>query len=116
LQLDDLGQLAFDDTGLPRHVVRRAPYSVRSRGDDNPDGDIDILVEFEPGAEGTIYDYVRLKEFVASLFNGPVDVIDRGAQASSARACRARWARHTLVDDPEQAGYIAKLLRLHADL
>jgi predicted nucleotidyltransferase len=26
-----------------------------ARGDDHPDSDIDILVEFEPGADGTIY-------------------------------------------------------------
>jgi Protein of unknown function DUF86 len=36
-------------------------------------------VEFEPWAEGTIYDYMRFKEYVASLFQGPVDVIDRAA-------------------------------------
>jgi len=31
------------------------PCSVRSRAaDDRPDSDIDLLVEFEPGAEGTI--------------------------------------------------------------
>ena len=54
------------------------------------DSDIDILVEFEPGAEGTIYEYVRLKEFVASLFDGPVDVIDRDALKPHLRAPATR--------------------------
>jgi predicted nucleotidyltransferase len=47
-------------------------------------------VEFQPGAEGTIYEYVRLKEFIASLFNGPVDVIDRDALKPDLRAPAAR--------------------------
>lgn len=61
-----------------------------ARGDERPDSDIDILVEFEPGAEGTIYEYIRLKEFVAGLFKGPVDVIDRDALKPHLRAPAAR--------------------------
>jgi predicted nucleotidyltransferase len=47
-------------------------------------------VEFEPDVEGTIYDYVRFKEYVASLFQGPVDVIDRAALKPHLRAPSAR--------------------------
>lgn len=43
-------------------------------------------MEFEPGAEGSIYDYVRLKEYVASLFEGPLDVIDRAGLKPHLRA------------------------------
>jgi uncharacterized protein len=39
--------------------------------------DIDILVEFDPSARVTIFDYVGLKSYIAGLFEGPVDVIDR---------------------------------------
>ena len=59
---------------------------------ERPDSDIDILVEFEPGAEGSIYDYMNLKEYVASLFDGPVDVIDRGALKRHLRGPSARDA------------------------
>ena len=62
-----------------RGIRRAAVFGSVARGDNDFDSDIDILVEFEPGAEGTIYEYIRLKEFVASLFDGPVDVIDRNA-------------------------------------
>jgi predicted nucleotidyltransferase len=64
-----------------------------ARGDDRPDSDIDILVEFEPGAEGSIYEYMNLKEYIAGLFDGPVDVIDR--QALKPHLC-APAARDTL--------------------
>jgi hypothetical protein len=61
-----------------------------ARGDNRQDSDLDILVEFEPGSEGTIYDYVRFKEYVAALFDGPVDVIDRAALKPHLRAPAAR--------------------------
>jgi predicted nucleotidyltransferase len=63
------------------------PYSAPSRAaTTGPDSDLDILVEFSPGAEGTIHDYIRFKEFVASLFDAPVDVIDRAALKPYLRA------------------------------
>jgi predicted nucleotidyltransferase len=40
-----------------RGIRRAAVFGSIARGDDRPGSDIDILVEFEPGAEGTIYEY-----------------------------------------------------------
>jgi uncharacterized protein len=77
---DAITTLRRHEGALRAHgVAHAAVFGSVARGDNRPDSDLDILVEFEPGAEGTIYDYVRLKEFVASLFQGPVDVIDRAA-------------------------------------
>ena len=73
-----------------RGIRHAALFGSVARGEDRPNSDIDILVEFEPGAEGSIYDYMRLKEFVAGLFEGPVDVIDRGALKPHLRAPAAR--------------------------
>src|SRR4051812_24700950 len=73
-----------------RGIRRAAVFGSVARGDNNDDSDIDILVEFEAGAEGTIYEYIRLKEFVASLFDGPVDVIDGDALKPHLRAHAAR--------------------------
>lgn len=73
-----------------RGIRRAAVFGSVVRGEERPDSDIDILVEFEPGREGTIYDYVALKEFVASLFDGPVDVIDRAGLKPHLRAPSAR--------------------------
>jgi predicted nucleotidyltransferase len=85
-----------------RGIRRAAVFGSIARGDDHPDSDIDILVEFGPGAEGTIYEYVRLKEFIASLFNGPVDVIDRTAIVT--RACATSWHGRNHHDFNEHPG------------
>lgn len=92
---DVIAKLKEAEPALRARGVRRAAvFGSIARGDDHPDSDIDILVEFEPGAEGTIYEYVRLKEFVASLVNGPVDVIDRAALKPHLRAPAARDTFH----------------------
>jgi uncharacterized protein len=62
-----------------RGVAHAAVFGSVARGDARADSDLDILVEFEPGAEGSVYEYIRFKEYVAGLFEGPVDVIDRAA-------------------------------------
>jgi hypothetical protein len=69
-----------------RGVAHAAVFGSVARGDNGPDSDLDILVEFEPGAEGSIYEYVRFKEYAAGLFGVPVDVIDRAALKPDLRA------------------------------
>jgi predicted nucleotidyltransferase len=64
----------------PRGVRRAAPFGSVARGDNRPDSGIDIMIEFEPGARITVYDYAGLKEYkeyIESLFEGPVDVVSR---------------------------------------
>jgi predicted nucleotidyltransferase len=88
---DIIARLKEAEPALRARGIRRAAvFGSIARGDDTPDSDIDILVEFEPGAEGSVYEYVGLKEFVASLFNGPVDVIDRDSLKPHLRAPAAR--------------------------
>jgi len=50
-----------------------------ARNEQRPDSDIDILVDTDPVIASTMFDYAGLKDHVASLFEGPVDVIDREA-------------------------------------
>ncbi len=35
------------------------------------------MTEIDPAARIGVYEYVGLKEYIASLFDGPVDVVDR---------------------------------------
>jgi len=35
------------------------------------------MIEIDPAARVTLFDYVGLKEYIASLFEGPVDVVNR---------------------------------------
>jgi hypothetical protein len=60
-----------------RGVSHAALFGSRARGDNRPDSDIDIMVEFDPAAHVTVFNYVGLKEYIAGLFDGPVDVVNR---------------------------------------
>ena len=60
-----------------RGVRRAALFGSIARGDNRPDSDIDIMIEIEPEASIGVFEYAELKEFIASLFDGPVDVVSR---------------------------------------
>jgi predicted nucleotidyltransferase len=60
-----------------RGVSHAALFGSRARGDNRPDSDIDIMVEFDPAAHVTVFNYAGLKEYIAGLFDGPVDVVSR---------------------------------------
>jgi predicted nucleotidyltransferase len=60
-------------------VRHAALFGSVARADNRPDSDIDILIDIDPGAGVTIFDYVALKDYISSLFEGQVDVIDREA-------------------------------------
>jgi uncharacterized protein len=58
-------------------VAHAALFGARARGDDRPDSDTDIMVEFDPTTHVTVFDYAGLKQFIATLFDGPVGVVNR---------------------------------------
>jgi predicted nucleotidyltransferase len=60
-------------------VVHAALFGSVARDEQRRDSDIDILVDLDPAIVATMFDYAGLKDFVAGLFQGPVDVIDREA-------------------------------------
>ncbi len=60
-----------------RGVQRAALFGSVARGDNRPDSDIDIMIEVDPEAHITVFDYVGLKEYIAGLFDEPVDVVSR---------------------------------------
>jgi len=60
-----------------RGVVHAALFGSRARGEDQIDSDTDIMIEIDPAARIGVYEYVGLKESIAGLFDGPVDVVSR---------------------------------------
>jgi uncharacterized protein len=73
-----LAKLRENEAFLRAHGVSHAAlFGSRARGDARPDSDIDIMVEFDPGAHVTVFNYAGLKEYIAGLFDGPVDVVSR---------------------------------------
>lgn len=75
-----------------RGVCHAALFGSVARGENQPGSDIDILVEFDPAAKVTIFDYVGVKDYIAGLFDAPVDVIDRDALKPHLRQPAARDA------------------------
>ncbi len=75
---DIIARLRENEAALrARGVAHAALFGSRARGDGRPDSDTDIMVEIDPAAHVTLFDYVGLKEFIAGLFDGPVDVVNR---------------------------------------
>jgi predicted nucleotidyltransferase len=62
-----------------RGVTHAALFGSRARGDNGPNSDTDIMIDIDPEAEMSVYDYVGLKRYIASLLEGRVDVVNRDA-------------------------------------
>lgn len=62
-----------------RGIAHAALFGSVARDEAGPDSDIDIMIEFAPDASLDIFAYVELKDFIVSLFPGPVDVVNKAA-------------------------------------
>ena len=73
-----LARLRENEAALRRRgVAHAALFGSRARGDQRPESDTDILIEFDPTARITVFDYAGLKNYIADLFEGRVDVVNR---------------------------------------
>jgi predicted nucleotidyltransferase len=75
---DIIARLRENEAALrARGVSHAALFGSRARGDSRPDSDTDIMIEIDPAARIGVYEYVALKDYIAGLFDGPVDVVSR---------------------------------------
>jgi len=58
-------------------VAHAALFGSRARGDQRLESDTGIMIEFDPAARITVFDYAGLKDYIAALFDGRVDVLNR---------------------------------------
>ena len=60
-----------------RGIIHAALFGSVARGEATAKSDIDILIELEPNSQIDLFAYAGIKRYVAGLFTGPVDVVDR---------------------------------------
>ena len=60
-----------------RGVAHAALFGSLARGEEGPDSDIDIVVEFDPAMSVGVWGYVGVVQLIQGLFAKRVDVIDR---------------------------------------
>ncbi len=62
-----------------RHRIRRlAVFGSVLREDFGPDSDVDVLVEFEPGAR-IGWNFITIQDELTDLFGRPVDLLTPGS-------------------------------------
>lgn len=57
-----------------RGILHMALFGSVARGEEPEDGDIDLMIEIDPAARLTVYDYVGLISDLKALLPGPVDI------------------------------------------
>lgn len=64
------------------------------RDDFSPTSDVDVLVELKPGHGLGLYDWVQMRDELASMFGRPVDLL-------SANGLRNPFRRHAILSTRE---------------
>ena len=70
------------------HASRVRLFGSAARGDDRPDSDIDLLVDFDQGS--SLFDLMRMARELEALFGRAVDVVSAGGLKSRDRLILAQ--------------------------
>ena len=77
-----VGPVEIEDAKLAElcreyHVGQLAVFGSAARGEARPESDIDVLVEYLPGAEVGLLDYAGLMLDLSDLFGRKVDLVSK---------------------------------------
>jgi predicted nucleotidyltransferase len=61
------------------HVRHIAVFGSTARDEATPHSDVDLLVEFQPGAPVGLFAYVRLLDFLGDIMDTRIDLATPGA-------------------------------------
>ncbi len=75
-----------------RGVEHAALFGSRTRGDNRPDSDIDIMVEIDENFPMDMFQYIGAVHVIEDLFPLPADVSNRDAQKPHVRSSAVRDA------------------------
>jgi uncharacterized protein len=70
------------------HASRVRLFGSAARGDDRPDSDIDLLVDFDQGS--SLFDLMRMARELEALFGRAVDVVSAAGLKSRDRVLLAQ--------------------------
>ena len=104
-----IDRLLANEVALKAHgVIHAALFGSRAHGEPRSDSDTDIMIEIDPAAGIGVYEYVGLKDYIASLFDGPVELMNRDglefyvAPADAIYAARRETLDQAFQDNPQR--------------
>ena len=68
-----------------RGVLHAALFGSVARGNASSASDLDVMIELDPSLDLDVFAYAGLKRYVADLFDGRVDVVNKDALKPSLR-------------------------------
>jgi uncharacterized protein len=60
-----------------RGVLHAAVFGSVAKGESRDDSDVDVLVDLDPERPMGLFEYARVRLYIAELLGGPVDVVNR---------------------------------------
>jgi uncharacterized protein len=79
-------------------VAHAALFGSVARGEDRPDGDIDIMVAIAPDSRMDLFRYVGIVQSIEELFAAPVDGANREGLKPFVRPSASSKAQSALFD------------------